>query len=223
MIDKIINESLTFDDVSLIPRKSSVLPSDVDLRTKLTNNIFLNIPFLSSAMDTVMESQMAIAIAKEGEIGIIHKNITIEQQRKEVDIVKSYYRTGIIRNPITINENANVKDAKVLVAKHQISALPVTDKTGKILGLITSRDIKYIVDDNLPVACAMTKELVTARENISLTEAKEILLRHKIEKLLIIDEAKNLRGLITCKDIDHVEHQEYFFSNYCKDIKIGYV
>ncbi|QTL84132.1 IMP dehydrogenase (plasmid) [Borrelia miyamotoi] len=218
MIDKIVKEALTFDDVSLVPRKSSVLPRDVDLRTKLTNNISLNIPFLSSAMDTVTESRMAIAMAKEGGIGIIHKNITIEAQRKEVEIVKAYNITGIVRNPITINENANVQDAKILIAEHKISALPVIDKTGKILGLVTNRDIKYVVDDSLPVVHAMTKKLITAKENISLTEAKEILLKHKIEKLLIIDEENNLRGLITCRDIEHVEHKAYF-PNACKDVK----
>ncbi|ANF34588.1 IMP dehydrogenase (plasmid) [Borrelia turicatae] len=218
MIEKIVKEALTFDDVSLIPRKSSVLPSDVDLKTKLTKNISLNIPFLSSAMDTVTESRMAIAMAKEGGIGIIHKNLTIEDQRKEVEIVKVYHRTGIIKNPITIDENANVQEAKILIAKHKISALPVTDKTGKILGLVTNRDIKYITDDNVPVINAMTKKLITAREDITLTEAKEILFRHKIEKLLIVDKSNNLRGLITCKDIDHVEHQEYF-PNACKDMK----
>ncbi|MBW6186461.1 IMP dehydrogenase, partial [Pseudomonas aeruginosa] len=163
MIDKIVKEALTFDDVSLVPRKSSVLPSDVDLRTKLTNNISLNIPFLSSAMDTVTESRMAIAMAKEGGMGIIHKNITIEDQRKEVEIVKAYNRTGIVINPITINENANVHDAKILIAEHKISALPVIDKTGKILGLVTNRDITYVVDDNLPVVHAMTKKLITAK------------------------------------------------------------
>lgn len=218
MIEKIVKEALTFDDVSLIPRKSSVLPSDVDLKTKLTKNISLNIPFLSSAMDTVTESRMAIAMAKEGGIGIIHKNLTIEAQRKEVEIVKVYHRTGIIKNPITIDENANVQEAKILIAKHKISALPVTDKTGKILGLVTNRDIKYITDNNVPVINAMTKKLITAKEDITLTEAKEILFRHKIEKLLIVDESNNLRGLITCKDIDHVEHQEYF-PNACKDVK----
>ncbi|AHH04326.1 Inosine-5'-monophosphate dehydrogenase (plasmid) [Borrelia nietonii YOR] len=218
MIDKIVKEALTFDDVSLIPRKSSVLPSNVDLRTKLTKNISLNIPFLSSAMDTVTESRMAIAIAKEGGMGIIHKNITIEAQRKEVEIVKAYHRTGIIKNPITIDENANVQEARILISKYKISALPVTDKTGKILGLVTSRDIKYITDNNIPVMNAMTKKLITAKEDITLTEAKEILSKHKIEKLLIVDEANNLRGLITCKDIDHVEHQEYF-PNACKDVK----
>lgn len=119
MIEKIVKEALTFDDVSLIPRKSSVLPSDVDLKTKLTKNISLNIPFLSSAMDTVTESRMAIAMAKEGGIGIIHKNLTIEAQRKEVEIVKVYHRTGIIKNPITIDENANVQEAKILIAKHK--------------------------------------------------------------------------------------------------------
>ncbi|APR65398.1 IMP dehydrogenase (plasmid) [Borrelia anserina] len=217
MIEKIVKEALTFDDVSLVPRKSSVLPSDVDLRTKLTKNISLNIPFLSSAMDTVTESRMAIAMAKEGGIGIIHKNITIEAQRKEVEIVKAHYRTGIIRNPITIDENASVQEAKLLIAKHNISALPITDQTGKILGLVTSRDIKY-VEDNVPLVNAMTRKLITAKEDITLTEAKEILFKHKIEKLLIVDESDNLRGLITCKDIDHVEHQEYF-PNACKDMK----
>lgn len=213
-----MKEALTFDDVSLIPRKSSVLPSDVDLRTKLTKNISLNIPFLSSAMDTVTESRMAIAMAKEGGMGIIHKNFPIEAQRKEVELVKGYHRTGIVRNPITIDENANIQEAKILIAQHKISALPVTDRAGKILGLVTNRDIKYITDNNVPVMSAMTKKLITAKEDITLTEAKEILFKHKIEKLLIVDEAHNLRGLITCKDIDHVEHQEYF-PNACKDAK----
>ncbi|AHH07284.1 Inosine-5'-monophosphate dehydrogenase (plasmid) [Borrelia crocidurae DOU] len=217
MMDKIVKEALTFDDVSLIPRKSSILPSDVNLKTRLTRNIYLNIPFLSSAMDTVTESRMAIAVAKEGGIGVIHKNITIEKQRKEVEIVKSYHRNGIIRNLITINEDTSIKEARRLIVKHNISALPVTDHAGKILGLVTSRDIKYIADDNTPVINAMTKKLITAKEDITLSEAKEILFRHKIEKLLIVDESNSLRGLITCKDIDHVEHQEYF-PNACKDM-----
>ncbi|ETZ17354.1 Inosine-5'-monophosphate dehydrogenase, partial [Borrelia duttonii CR2A] len=187
------------------------------MKTRLTRNIYLNIPFLSSAMDTVTESRMAIAVAKEGGIGVIHKNITIEKQRKEVEIVKSYHRNGIIRNLITINEDTSIKEARRLIVKHNISALPVTDHAGKILGLVTSRDIKYIADDNIPVINAVTKKLITAKEDITLSEAKEILFKHKIEKLLIVDESNSLRGLITCKDIDHVEHQEYF-PNACKDM-----
>lgn len=179
---KIIGEAITFDDVLLVPQKSSVLPRDVSLKTKLTKNITLNIPFISSAMDTVTESRLAIALAREGGMGILHKNMTIEQQAEEVDKVKRCEH-GMITNPITLNSDSYVKDANLIMRKYKISGLPVVSENGTLIGIITNRDLKYRKDENVKVYDIMTKEnLITASVGITIEEAKQILLENRIEK-----------------------------------------
>jgi len=198
---KIVAEGITFDDVLLIPGESNVLPADVDLSTKLTKKIKLNIPIMSAAMDTVTESRMAIAIAREGGIGIIHKNMSIEAQAEQVDMVKRS-ENGVITNPFFLGPKNTLADADELMAKYKISGVPIVEN-GKLIGIITNRDMKFEDDFNKPIEEVMTKEnLITAREGITLDEAKEILRRHKIEKLPIVDENYALKGLITIKDIE---------------------
>lgn len=210
---KIIKEAITFDDVLLVPAKSEVLPRDVSLKTKLTKNITLNIPFISSAMDTVTESKLAIALAREGGMGILHKNMSIEAQAEEVDKVKRYEH-GMITNPIILDKTSYVKDAKLIMSKYKISGLPVVDDDGTLVGIITNRDLKYRTEDDLKVYDIMTKEnLITASVGITIEEAKEILLANRIEKLPIVDENYKLKGLITIKDIDKSEQ----YPNACKD------
>lgn len=210
---KIIGEAITFDDVLLVPQKSSVLPRDVSLKTKLTKNITLNIPFISSAMDTVTESRLAIALAREGGMGILHKNMTIEQQAEEVDKVKRCEH-GMITNPITLNSDSYVKDANLIMRKYKISGLPVVSEDGTLIGIITNRDLKYRKDENVKVYDIMTKEnLITASVGITIEEAKQILLENRIEKLPIVDSEYKLKGLITIKDIDKTEQ----YPNACKD------
>lgn len=201
MRNKIIKEALTFDDVLLIPGKSDVLPHEVSTQTKLTKKITLNIPFVSAAMDTVTEAKLAIAIAQEGGLGIIHKNMSIEEQAEEVDKVKRS-ESGMIVDPITIEHNKNVQDALALMSKYKISGIPVT-KNGKLYGILTNRDLRFVKNISDPIERYMTKEnLVTAPVGTSLEEAKEHLQRHRIEKLLVVDEEYNLKGLITIKDIN---------------------
>ncbi|AHF61568.1 inosine 5'-monophosphate dehydrogenase [Spiroplasma mirum ATCC 29335] len=208
-----IRKTYTFDDLLLVPQKSEVLPNQVNLATKLTKNITLNIPFLSAAMDTVTESKMAIALAREGGIGIIHKNLTIQQQVEEVEKVKRN-ESGFIIDPITLSPTANINEAEKIMAQYRISGLPVVDENKKLLGIITNRDIRACQDFNEPVANYMTSQnLVTTKENISLEVAKEILLKNRIEKLPIINDDNVLTGLITIKDINNKE--EYPFA--CKD------
>ena len=210
---KIIAEAITFDDVLLVPQKSSVLPRDVSLKTKLTKNITLNIPFISSAMDTVTESRLAIALAREGGMGILHKNMTIEEQAEEVDKVKRYEH-GMITNPITLNSDSYIKDANNIMRKYKISGLPVVSNDGTLIGIITNRDLKYRKDENARVYDVMTKEnLITASVGITIDEAKQILLANRIEKLPIVDSEYKLKGLITIKDIDKTEQ----YPNACKD------
>ena len=200
---KIVLEGLTFDDVLLIPQASSVLPNEVSLKTKLTKKLELNVPVLSAAMDTVTESQLAIAMAREGGIGFIHKNMTIERQAEEVSKVKRY-ESGMITNPITLGANATLEEALELMRNYKISGLPVVDGEGNLKGIITNRDLKYREDLSLKVEEIMTKEnLVTASVGTTLDEAKNILLEHRIEKLPIVEGSK-LRGLITIKDIDNI-------------------
>ena len=200
---KIVLEGLTFDDVLLIPQASSVLPNEVSLKTKLTKKLELNVPVLSAAMDTVTESQLAIAMAREGGIGFIHKNMTIERQAEEVSKVKRY-ESGMITNPITLGANATLEEAHELMRNYKISGLPVVDGEGNLKGIITNRDLKYREDLSLKVEEIMTKEnLVTAYVGTTLDEAKNILLEHRIEKLPIVEGSK-LRGLITIKDIDNI-------------------
>ncbi|MDR2879594.1 MAG: IMP dehydrogenase [Fusobacteriales bacterium] len=199
----IIGEGLTFDDVLLVPQASSVLPHEVSLKTKLTKNIELNVPILSAAMDTVTESELAIAIAREGGIGFIHKNMTIERQAEEVEKVKRY-ESGMIANPVTLTKNATLREANELLKHYKISGLPVIEKDGSLIGIITNRDLKYRDDLTIKVKDIMTKEnLVTAPVGTTLEEAKQILLEHRIEKLPIVKNNK-LKGLITIKDIDNI-------------------
>lgn len=199
--NKILAEGITFDDVLLIPGESSVLPADVDLSTKLTRNTKLNIPIMSAAMDTVTESRMAIAIAREGGIGIIHKNMSIEAQAEQVDMVKRS-ENGVITNPFFLGPKNTLADADELMAKYKISGVPIVEN-GKLVGIITNRDMKFEDDFSQLIENVMTKDnLITAREGTTLEEAKQILRRHKIEKLPIVDENFALKGLITIKDIE---------------------
>ena len=200
---KLIGEGLTFDDVLLVPQASSVLPHEVSLKTNLTKNIEINVPILSAAMDTVTESELAIAIAREGGIGFIHKNMTIERQAEEVEKVKRY-ESGMIANPITLTKNATLQDAHDLMGHYKISGLPVIEKDNSLIGIITNRDLKYRDDLTLKVKDIMTKEnLITAAVGTTLEQAKQILLENRIEKLPIVKNNK-LKGLITIKDIDNI-------------------
>ena len=201
-MDKFVKEGLTFDDVLLIPQASEVTPNMVELGTQLTKKIRLNIPFMSAAMDTVTESQMAIAIAREGGIGIIHKNMTIEQQAAEVDKVKRS-ENGVIANPFSLTKDHTLKDADDLMASYRISGVPVVDEDNILIGIITNRDLRFETDFSKKIEESMTTEnLITAPVGTGLKEAQEILSRHKVEKLPIVDEENHLKGLITIKDIE---------------------
>ncbi|HIS51181.1 MAG TPA: IMP dehydrogenase [Candidatus Onthomonas avicola] len=200
---KFLKEGLTFDDVLLIPAESDVLPADIDLHTKLTRTISLNIPIMSAAMDTVTECRMAIALAREGGIGIIHKNMSIGAQAEQVDTVKRS-ENGVITNPFWLAPGHTLGEADALMAKYRISGVPICEQsTGRLVGIITNRDMKFETDMDKLIDQVMTKEnLITAREGIGLDEAKEILRQHKVEKLPIVDENFRLKGLITIKDIE---------------------
>lgn len=213
-MSKIVMQGLTFDDVLLIPQKSEVIPSEVELKTNLTKNIVLNIPILSAAMDTVTEANMAIALARIGGIGFIHKNMTIERQADEITKVKRS-ESGMISNPITLNIESNLHDALDLMKKFKISGLPVINSNNELLGIITNRDLKYRKDLEQKVVDVMTKDnLITANVGVTFEQAKQILLDNRIEKLPIV-EGKILKGLITIKDIDNVIN----YPNACKDKK----
>ena len=202
MDSKFSKESLTFDDVLLVPQHSKVHPRDVLLGTNLTKKIKLNIPLMSAGMDTVTESKMAIAIAREGGIGIIHKNMSIEKQAGEVDRVKRSDH-GIIYDPFSLGKNATLGQAKALAAKYRISGVPIVEPSGKLIGIITNRDMRFETDDSIKVSEIMTsKNLVTAKVGTSLKVAKEILQAKKIEKLPLVDDNFILKGLITIKDIE---------------------
>ena len=204
-----VEKKLTFDDVLLVPRRSSVLPKEVDCSTNLTKNITLNIPVMSAAMDTVTESEMAIALARQGGIGVIHKNLSIEDQALMVDKVKRY-ESGMIRNPITLDEEKTVRDAKQLMEQYSIGGLPVLSK-GKLVGIITKRDIRFEPDLNTLVKNRMTsKNLITVDSDTSNEDAKKILQKHRIERLLVVDKKNNLDGLITVKDL--TKKEEFPFS-----------
>ena len=199
---KFQKEGLTFDDVLLIPAKSDVTPNMVSLETKLTANIKLNTPILTAAMDTVTDSRMAIAIAREGGIGIIHKNMSIEQQANEVDKVKRS-ENGVIVDPFSLTADRLVADADALMGKFRISGVPIVDGTNKLIGIITNRDMRFLNDFNIKIGDVMTKDnLITAPVGTTLQQAQEILRTHKIEKLPIVDENGILKGLITIKDIE---------------------
>jgi len=196
----IIREGLTFDDVLLVPQKSNVLPREVDLSVQLSENIKLNIPMLSAAMDTVTDSRMAIAMAREGGLGIIHKNMSIEEQAAQVDKVKRS-ENGVITDPFFLSPEHKVKDAEELMARYRISGVPITEN-GKLVGILTNRDLRFETNYDQPIANVMTKEnLVTAPVGTDLDSAKAILAKHRVEKLPIVDENGMLRGLITIKDI----------------------
>ena len=201
MSSRIVKEGLTFDDVLLIPQASSVLPNEVSLKTQLSDKIKLNLPLMSSAMDTVTESRMAIAIAREGGIGIIHKNMSIEEQANHVDRVKRSEH-GVITDPFFLAPDNLVKDALVLMERYRISGVPIT-KDGKLVGILTNRDLRFESNYEQPISNIMTKEgLVTAPEGTSLDEAQKILGKNRIEKLPIVDKDGYLKGLITIKDIE---------------------
>ena len=202
--ERFIGEGLTFDDVLLVPAESNVLPADVDLKTKLTNKVCLNVPVMSAAMDTVTEYRMAIAIAREGGIGVIHKNLSIDLQAEMVDMVKRS-ENGVITNPIFLKPDDTLGDADALCRKFRISGVPIVDDEGKLIGIITNRDMKFETDMNRPISDLMTKEnLITGFVGTTLDKAKQILQAHRIEKLPIVDEENHLKGLITIKDIEKV-------------------
>ncbi len=214
--ERFINfEGLTFDDILLVPQKSAILPREVDVSTIFSRNIRINIPLVSAAMDTVTESRLAIAIAREGGIGIIHKNISIEEQAEEVDKVKRS-ESGVIVDPISLSPERKVGEAIELMAKYHISGIPIVNKGKKLVGILTNRDIRFLEDKNLRIGSVMTKEnLVTAPVGTTLQDAKKILHRNRIEKLPIVDDAFILKGLITIKDIEKVEQ----YPHSCKDAK----
>ena len=213
-MERKIREGLTIDDVLLVPQKSEILPKDVSLKSKLADGIELNIPLMSAAMDTVTESRMAIAIAREGGLGIIHKNMSIEAQGREVDRVKRSEH-GVITDPFFLEPENKVTDALALMQKYKISGVPIT-KNGKLVGILTNRDLRFETDFDQPINNVMTKEnLVTAPVGTSLLEAQKILGKHRIEKLPIVDDNYNLKGLITIKDIE----KSIQYPNSAKDVK----
>src|SRR5713101_865458 len=212
MLDERIPEALTFDDVLLVPQKSAVLPSEVDITTQLTKTITLRVPVVSAAMDTVTEAPLAIAMAQEGGLGFIHKNMTVEAQASEVDKVKRS-ESGMIVDPVTVSPTARVAEALELMSRFRISGVPVT-KGSKLVGILTNRDLRFETRTNLPVSELMTKEdLITVPVGTTLEQAKEILHRHKVEKLLVVDKDFNLKGLITVKDIQ----KQIKYPRACKD------
>ncbi len=210
---KFIGEAITFDDVLLVPRKSHVLPRDVDVTTRLSRNIALNIPLVSAAMDTVTEAAMAMALAREGGIGILHKNMSIEEQAAQVDLVKRA-ESGMILDPITMHADQNVGDALKLMSKYQISGIPIVNTSGKLIGIVTSRDLRFQLNRQLEISKVMTKDhLVTASVGSTLDQAERIIQKHRIEKLPVVDKKGHLKGLFTFKDIQKRKHHP----NACKD------
>jgi len=200
MLDAKIKEGLTFDDVLILPSKSNIIPADADVTTRLSQNIELKIPLVSAAMDTVTESRMAISLAQEGGIGIIHRNLPISTQAEEVDKVKRH-ESGMVVDPITVRPQEKIYKAIELMHKYKISGLPITDENNKLHGIITNRDIRFETRLNLPVEKVMTRELITVPIGTSLEEAEKLFHQHKIEKILMVDEQFHLKGLITYKDI----------------------
>lgn len=197
-------EGLTFDDVLLVPAKSDILPADVNLKTRLCKDVYLNIPLMSAAMDTVTETRMAIAMSREGGIGVVHKNMSIEDQATIVDTVKRS-ENGVIINPFHLKADNTLDDADMLMGKYRISGVPICDDDGHLVGILTNRDMKFETDYSKKISECMTKEnLITASVGTTLDEAKEILRRHKIEKLPLVDEQNKLKGLITIKDIEKI-------------------
>ena len=201
MIHFPVPEALTFDDVLLVPSRSEVVPAGVNTQTQISRNIHLNIPIISAAMDTVTESHMAIALAQQGGLGIVHRNLTIDQQANEVDKVKRS-ESGMIVDPVTMSPDAKVSDALDVMKKYKISGVPITQKDGKLVGILTNRDLRFETRFDVPISKVMTKEhLITVPVGTTLEEAEEILHEHRVEKLLVVDDKYNLKGLITVKDI----------------------
>jgi len=198
---QLIGEALTFDDVSLVPAYSQVLPGDVNLRTRLTREISLNAPLMSAAMDTVTEARLAIAMAQEGGIGVVHKNMTLEKQAAQVQVVKKY-EAGVIKDPITVNPNTTIREVQDITHRHNISGVPVVDGN-ELVGIVTSRDMRFEKRLDDPVRNIMTgkKDLITVQENASQDEVLSLLHKHRIEKVLVVNENFELRGLVTVKDI----------------------
>lgn len=210
---RIAEEALTFDDVLLLPAHSIVLPKTVTLSTQLTRLIPLNIPLISSAMDTVTESRLAIAMAQEGGLGVLHKSMSVENQAREVRLVKKY-ESGVVKDPITISSDASIRDLVALMKEHNISGMPVLDSSG-LAGIVTSRDVRFEANLDAKVSSIMTAKgsLVTVKEDFDLDDVKELLHRHRIEKILVVDQDFVLKGLITLKDIRKSED----YPNACKD------
>ncbi len=213
MVEKFMGQGVTFDDVLLLPRLSDVVPNEVDVRSRLTKRISLNIPMLSSPMDTVTESDMAIALAQEGGIGVIHKNMSIERQTEEVDKVKRS-ANGIILDPVCLPPDATIARAREVMEKQNVSGIPIVTANGRLQGILTRRDLRFLEGGGLKVSEVMTREhLVTATGAVTLEQAETILMENKVEKLLLVDEQYRLTGLITIKDIDKMRR----FPNACKD------
>ena len=210
-----IYDSLTFDDVLLKPASSSILPKNVNTKTLLTKSVSLEIPIISAAMDTVTESQMAIAMAQNGGIGSIHKNMKIEEQMNEVKKVKKF-ESGIVVNPVTISKDKKLKDALDLMLKNKISGIPVVEKNNKLVGILTNRDVRFFTNSEIKVEDLMTKKnLQTVRENVDMEKAKQILHKFRIEKLIVVDKDYKCIGLITVKDIEKTRK----YPNACIDTK----
>ncbi len=201
--EKIVSEGITFDDCLLIPAKSDIVPTQADTATRLTNNIRINIPIVSAAMDTVTESALAIALAQEGGIGIIHKNLTIEAQCREVIKVKRS-ENGVIQDPITLSPNQTVQRAREVMSEQNVSGIPIIEGK-KLLGILTHRDLKFLRDDSVKISEVMTKEIIKAPADTTLEQAKDILQKHRVEKLLLVNGKGELAGLITMRDIDRFQ------------------
>ena len=199
-----IREALTFDDVLLVPRDSNVLPGQVDTRTRLTQNIQLGIPLLSAAMDTVTESRLAIAIAQAGGMGVLHRNMDADQQAEQVRQVKKF-ESGMVVNPVTINPGQPLSDALDLMTLHKISGIPVVENGGKLVGILTNRDVRFATEMAQPVSELMTRDVVTVHDGVQMDEAKRLLHQHRIEKLLVVDDDHRCIGLITVKDIEKAQ------------------
>lgn len=209
-----IREGLTFDDVLLQPKASDILPSDASLRTRFTRGITINVPLVSAAMDTVTEASLAIAMAQTGGIGVIHRNLSIEEQAEEVRKVKRF-ESGMVVNPITIGPDATRAELGALGRHHNISGIPVVEDDGKLVGIVTNRDVRFADDPDQKVADLMTRELVTVKEGATEVEARALLHKHRIERLIVVDDDYRCVGLITVKDMDKAEN----FPNACKDEK----
>tara|TARA_B100000214_G_scaffold280833_1_gene210446 strand:+ start:2050 stop:3513 length:1464 start_codon:yes stop_codon:yes gene_type:complete len=212
MASETIPEALTFDDVLLLPAESAVLPAEVKLKTRLTNSISLNLPIVSAAMDTVTESRMAIAIAQAGGIGVIHRNMTIEEQAAKVNLVKRF-ESGLVLDPVMISPDTTIGEMRALKDKHGFSGLPVVDEEENLVGIITNRDIRFVSDDSILVSEMMTTDLVTVPEHVDPEVAKKLLHQHRIEKLLVVDEYGKCAGMMTVRDIQRSRDNPHS----CKD------